>query len=94
MARKKPRRKTSARTKHRTAPLKTQGQFVRRESLRNGKAEKTLMPPNPFGILGVYLELPFRLAKCTTPFQLWAEQLRASQQLLTAWQPQVAYGSF
>jgi hypothetical protein len=93
MARKKP-RKTSARTKRRAAPLKAQGQFVRRESLGNGKAEKALMPPNPFGVLGVFLELPFRLSRCTTPFQLWAEQMRASQQLLTAWQPRAAQGSF
>jgi hypothetical protein len=90
MARKKPRNKKSARTKRRAAPLKTQGQFVRREPRRNGKAEKTLMPPNPLGVLGVYFELPFRLARCTTPFQLWTEQLRASQQLLNAWQPRAA----
>ena len=91
MAKKKPRKKTSSvRTKRRATSLKTQGQFVRREPRRNGKAEKTPMPPNPLGVLGVYFELPFRLARCTTPFQLWAEQLRASQQLLSAWQPRAA----
>jgi hypothetical protein len=95
MARKKPRKKTSVRAKRRAAPLKAQSQFVRREhSQGNGQAEEALMPPNPFWrVVGVYLELPFRLAKCTTPFQVWAEQMRASQQLLSAWQPRSAQGA-
>ena len=92
MARKKPRKKTSIRAKRRTATLKVQDQFVRREHThRIGQAERALMPSNPFGcIVAVYLELPFRLARCTTPFQLWAEQVRASQQLLSAWQQRSA----
>jgi hypothetical protein len=87
MARKKPRKKTSVRVKRRAAPLKAQGQFVRREHPhRNGEAEKAFMASNPFGrVVGVYLELPFRLARCTTPFQVWVEQMRAGQQLLSAW---------
>jgi hypothetical protein len=89
MARKKPHKKTSVRSKRRAAPLKVHNQSVRREHRRqNGQAEKSLPPPNPFGrVVGVYLELPFRLARCTTPLQIWAEQMRASQQLLSAWQP-------
>jgi hypothetical protein len=86
MARKKQRRKTSARAKRRAAPLRSQDQFVRRE--HGNDAGKALMPPNPFGdVVRVYLELPFRLARCTTPFQEWAEQMHASQQLISAWQP-------
>jgi hypothetical protein len=89
MVRKKPRKKTSIHAKRRAATLKTQDQFVRREHThRIGQAERALMASsNSFGrIIAVYLELPFRLARCTTPFQLWAEQMRASQQLLSAWQ--------
>jgi len=89
MAKKKPRKKTSVRSKRRAAPLKAHSQFVRHERRRrNGQAEKSLMPTNPFGrVVGVYLELPFRMARCMTPFQVWAEQMRASQELLSAWQP-------
>jgi hypothetical protein len=93
MARKIPRKKTSVRAKRRAAPLKARTQFVRRgHQHRNGLAEKALMPANnPLGrVVGVYLELPFRIARCTTPFQVWAEQMRASQQLLSAWQPRSA----
>jgi hypothetical protein len=92
MARKKPRKKTSVRAKRRAAPLKAQGQFVRRERpQRDGQAEKALMSPSPFGrVVGIYFELPFRLARCTTPIQVWAEQMRANQQLLSAWQPRSA----
>jgi len=89
MARKKPRKKTSVRSKRHAAPLKVHSQFVRREHRRrNGRRVKSLTPTNPFGrVVGLYLELPFRLARCTTPFQVWAEQMRTSQELLSAWQP-------
>jgi hypothetical protein len=92
MARKKPRKKTSVGSKRRVATLKAGAQFVRRERpYRDGRAEKASTPPNPFGhVVAVYLELPFRLARCTTPFQVWAEQMRASQKLLSAWQPRSA----
>ena len=44
MARKKPRKKTSIRAKRRTATLKVQDQFVRREHThRIGQAERALM---------------------------------------------------
>jgi hypothetical protein len=87
MARKKPRKKTSVRTKSRAA-LKAKDRFVRRElQRRNGRSEEALITAdNPFGrVVGVYLELPFRLARCVTPFQVWTEQLLAGQKLLSAW---------
>jgi hypothetical protein len=88
MARKKPRRKASTRPKRRVAALKTQHQSVRREeALRpNARSEGALMrADNPVGrLVGVYLELPFRLARCVTPFQVWAEQMLAGQRLLLA----------
>jgi hypothetical protein len=90
MARKKPRRKASVHPKRRAAALKTQDQFVRREPPRPGaRSEAALMrADNPFGrVVSVYLELPFRLARCVTPFQVWAEQMLAGQRLLSAWQP-------
>ena len=89
MAKKKPRKKTLVRSKRHAAPLNVQSQFVRHERRRRGgHAEKSLMPTNLFGrVVGVYLELPFRMARCTTPFQVWAEQMRASHELLSAWQP-------
>jgi hypothetical protein len=89
MAKKKARKKTSGPSKRRSAPLKVQNQFVRHQHGRpNGQAEKSPTPINAFGrALGVYLELPFRMARCTTPLQVWTEQIRASQQLLSAWQP-------
>jgi len=108
MARKKPRRKASVRTKRsvatlmtsrrkasgrakrRVAALKAQDQFVRREPSHSGaRSEGALMrADNPFGrVVGVYLELPLRLARCVTPFQVWAEQMWAGQRLLSAWQP-------
>ena len=89
MARKKPRKKTSVRTKSRAA-LKAQNQFVRRGlQRRKRRSEVALMTAdNPFGrMAGVYLELPFRLARCVTPFQVWTEQILAGQRLLSAWQP-------
>jgi hypothetical protein len=84
MATKKRRKKTSV-DKRRAAALKAEDQFVRRaRSSRNGQAE---IPPNPlWRVVGDYLDLPFRLARCTTPFQVWAEQMRASQRLLSGWQ--------
>jgi len=94
MARKKPRRKPSTRPKRRVAALKTRDQFVRRESLRpSARPEAALMRgDNPFGrVVGVYLELPFRLARCVTPFQVWAEQMLAGQRLLSALRPYLAH---
>jgi hypothetical protein len=90
MARKKPRRKTSVRAKRRVAALKTQDQFVRREPTNPAaRWEGALMSAdNPFGrVAGVYLELPFRLARCITPLQVWREQMLAGQRLVSAWQP-------
>jgi len=90
MARKKSRRKASIRPKRRVAALKTRDRFVRREALRpSARLEGALMKAdNPFGrVVGVYLELPLRLARCVTQFQVWAEQMWAGQRLLSAWQP-------
>jgi hypothetical protein len=89
MAKKKSRKNTSVRSKRRAAPLKVHRQFLRYEQRhRHGQAEKSLMPTNPFErVVGLYFELPFRMARCMTPFQVWAEQMRASQELLSAWQP-------
>jgi hypothetical protein len=88
MARKKPRKKTSVRAKRRAAPLKAQDQFVERgPPHRRGHPDEALAD-TPFGrVVGVYLELPFRLARCVTPFQVWAEQMLAGQRLLSAWRP-------
>jgi hypothetical protein len=90
MARKKPRRKASTRPKRRVAALEAQHQFERREALRpSARPEAALMrADNPLGrVVGVYLELPFRLVRCVTPFQVWREHLLAGQRLLSAWQP-------
>ena len=90
MARKKPRRKTSVRAKRRVAALKTQDQFVRRKPANPAtRSEGAVMrADNPFGrVVGVYLELPFRLARCVTPLQVWREQMLAGQRLVSAWQP-------
>jgi hypothetical protein len=90
MARKKPRKKASVRPKRHVAALKKQDQFVRRELARTKThAQESLMATdNPFGrVVGVYLEFPFRLARCVTPFQVLAEQMLAGQRLLSAWQP-------
>jgi hypothetical protein len=88
MARKKPRKKTSVRAKRRGAVLKTQDQFVRRGLSRRCSEETLITADNPFGrVVGIYLELPFRLARCVTPFQVWSEQMLAGQRLLSAWQP-------
>jgi hypothetical protein len=91
MARNKPRKKTSVRAKRRAAALKAQDQFVERGRLRrrNGHTEDAFpSADNPFGrVVGVYLELPFRLSRCVTPFQVWAEQMLAGQRLISAWRP-------
>lgn len=88
MPRKKPRKKTSVRAKRRVAALKTQDQFVRHGPPSRDKEKTPMTADNPLGrVVGVYLELPFRLARCITPFQVWAEQMLAGQRLLSAWQP-------
>jgi hypothetical protein len=90
MARKKPRRKASGRPKRRVAALKTQDQFVRHDAPHpSARSEGALMrADSPFSrVVGIYFELAFRLARCVTPFQVWAEQMLAGQRLLSAWQP-------
>jgi hypothetical protein len=89
MASKKPAKKTSSRRAKRSpaTPLKSQDKFVRRSHL-SGASTVASSPALPFlsRAMGVNLEVPFRLARCTTPFQVWAEQMRTCQRLLAAWQ--------
>jgi hypothetical protein len=89
MARKKPRRKASTRPKRRVAALEAQHQFEREALRPSARPEAALMrADNPLGrVVGVYLELPFRLVRCVTPFQVWREHLLVGQRLLSAWQP-------
>jgi hypothetical protein len=41
-------------------------------------------------LMGVYAELPARLAQCQSPMDLWLEQARFTQRVFTECQPKVS----
>jgi hypothetical protein len=89
MAKKKKQRKqTSSPQKRRAASLNMEDRFVRRAAPRSQKSSRSSAArpnTNVFArVMAVYMELPSRLARCTTPVEFWGEQMQAGQRLLAA----------
>jgi hypothetical protein len=45
-------------------------------------------------LVGVYAELPARLAQCRSPMDLWLEQARFTQRVFTECQPNLVHGIY
>ena len=45
-------------------------------------------------LMGVYAELPARLAQCRSPMDLWLEQARFTQRVFTECQPNLPHGIY
>jgi hypothetical protein len=80
------------------APVRRAGPA--RRARKDASNAMTLTPFNPalmmIGVMGrligVYAELPARLAQCRSPMDLWLEQARFSQRVFTECQPKVSGG--
>lgn len=90
----KPRRASKTKTKTRSVPLRAETAAVRKAQPR---AKANRAPPtgsasfNPafamFGFMGrvtaAYAELPARLVQCRSPMDVWREQARFAQRILS-----------
>ena len=80
-----------------TAPVRT-AEPRRRTRKGTSDAVAQTHPYNPalmmIGVMGrligVYAELPARLAQCRSPMDLWLEQARFTQRVFTECQPKVS----
>jgi hypothetical protein len=82
--RKKPRRQSPSRK--RAAPLRAKSSDTRRSlAMLNGQMSTPLHVAGR--VIGVYAELPLRLARCRSPFELLLEQWLLGPRLMAALQP-------